>query len=376
MRSERGFVLAITLWLLAGMAVVVGLMTWWALGEVRAASAERHAVEDDAALVSVRETVIYVAATREFTRAGLPVEPMDDARRAVLRLDELGTLNKEPRGGELRMDGRAYRAPGDVRFALQDESGLFSLIVPPPAALDRFLHTQGVPSGDIPRLRDALLDYMDVDDLRRLAGVETEDARRVGRAPPAQRRLLAPAELASVPGWDALPVDAIDRIATHVTTTYGGAVNLNTMPASLLPAWIAGCPEACERVAQQRDIRPFTDGRDLQLRSTVGLPGDAALDYRFLASDAFRITLWGRSGGGWRIHVRLTPLADKTGPWSLLAAYPVTRPPDAAPASLPESALFADPATRGHIRDHAAAGRSAGPDRLGGSARAAALPAL
>lgn len=374
MRSERGFVLAITLWLLAGMAVVVGLMTWWALGEVRAASAERDAVEDDAALLAVRETLIYAAATREFTRAGLPLEPLDEARRAVLVLDELGSMNKDPRGGELRMDGRAYRAPGDVRFALQDESGLFSLVVPPPETVDRFLRTQGVPAGDIPRLRDALLDYMDLDDLRRLAGAETEDARRAGRAPPPQRRLLAPAELAGVPGWDALPGEVLERIAAHSTTAYGGAVNLNTMPASLLPAWIAGCPEACQRVLQQRDVRPFTNGRDVQLRSTVGLPGDEAVDYRFLASDAFRITLWGRSGGGWRLHVRLTPLADKTGPWTLLAAYPVTRPSDAAPASLPENALFADPATRGRTRDPAA-GRPAGPDRLGGAARPAPLPA-
>lgn len=375
MRSERGFVLAVTLWLLAGMALVVGLMTLWALGEVREATAERDRVEDAAAMLRARETLLYIAATRDVTRAGLPLEALDDARRAVLRLDDIGSLNKDPRGDELRVDGRPYAAPGNVRFAMQDESGLFSLVAPVPATLDRFLQTQGLPEGDIPRLRDSLLDYIDPDDLRRLAGAESTDYERDGRASPPQRRLLVPGELAGIAGWDALPPAVLARLADHVTTAYAGAINLNTMPASLLPAWIAGCPEACDRVLHQRDVRPFLNGRDLQLRSTVGLPGDDAIDYRFVASDAFRITLWGRSGGGWRLHVRLTPLADKTGPWTVLAAYPVPRPPDVAPASVPESALFADPATGGRARDAAAAGRSAGSDRMGAAPRGAAVPA-
>lgn len=369
MRSERGFVLATTLWLLAAIAAVVGLMTWWALAEVRAATGERDSVEDAAALMSARETLLYVAATREFTRAGLPLEALDETRRAVLRLDELGSMNKDPRGGELRMDGTAYALADGAGFSLQDESGLFSLVLPTPAQLDRFLATQGVPPGKVPHLRDALLDYTDADDLRRLAGAETEDYRRAGRAPPPQRRLLAPSELGAVMGWDTLAPDVLARIAHHATTAYAGAVNLNTMPPSLLPAWIAGCPDACERVVQQRDQRPFVSGRDVQLRSTVGLPGDDVIDYRFLASDSFRMTLWGRAGGGWRLHVRLTPLADGSGPWSVLSAYPVTRPPDDALAPLPDSALFAGATTRGRAGDAVAAGRPAGSDRMGGAPR-------
>lgn len=369
MRCERGFVLATTLWLLAAIAVVVGLMTWWALSEVRAATAERDRVEDAAALMSARETLLYVAATREFTLGGLPVEAMDETRRAVLRLDELGTMNKDPRGGELRMDGTLYALPGDASFSLQDEAGLFSVTLPTPAALDRFLASQGVPAGRIPRLRDGLLDYMDADDLRRLAGAETEDYRRAGRAPPPQRRLLAPSELGTVLGWESLEPDVLSRIERHVTTGYAGAVNLNTMPASLLPTWIAGCPDACDRVVQQRTERPFVSGRDVQLRSTVGLPGDDVTDYRFLASDSFRMTLWGRAGGGWRLHVRLTPLADRSGPWIVLSAYPVSRPTDDALAPLPESALFAGAATRGRSGDAVAARRSTGTDRVDRPAR-------
>ena len=362
MRSERGFVLATTLWLLAAIAAVVGLMTWWAVAEVRAATDERVRVEESAAMIGARETLLYIAATRDFTRAGLPTEPMDEARRAVLRLDEFGSMNKDPRGGELRMDGSRYTLPGGVDFALQDESGLFSLVLPSPEMLDRFLGTQGVPAGDIRRLRDGLLDYMDADGLRRLAGAEAEDYRRDGRAPPPQRSLLAPVELSAVPGWDRLPPEVLERITRHVTTSYAGAVNLNTMPPSLLPAWIAGCPDACQRVLQQRALRPFLHARDLQLRSTVGLPGDDVVDYRFLASDAFRITLWGRTGRGWRLHVRLTPLADRTGPWTVLSAYPVSRPPDDAPAPLPESALLADAATGRRAFDDAAGRRATGSD--------------
>ena len=53
-RGQRGFVLAVTMWLLAGMAVAVALMTLWARAEVEAATRGRDAFEDDAAALTLR----------------------------------------------------------------------------------------------------------------------------------------------------------------------------------------------------------------------------------------------------------------------------------------------------------------------------------
>lgn len=370
----RGFVLVMTLWLLAAIAIAVGLMTLWAVEEVQKAADERAQVEDEAAMLSLRESVLYLAATRETTLAGLSPSGLGDAERAIRRMDEFGAFRKDPRGDELRLDGRAYLAAGGIRFALQDEAGLFSMVLPMPASLDRFLASQGVPAGRIPALRDAFLDYIDPDDLEHLEGMEAEGYRRTGRPGPANRFLLAPAELPTVAGWDALPEAQQRALVSRITPYYAGAVNMNAVPEELLPAWLPGCPSSCLALVAQRDRAVFRDSYDLEARTGVQLPGDDAADYRYSPSDVFSLTLWGRSGSARRMHVRLTPLADKTGPWTVLAAYPVPRPSDELPTHVPESDLLADPTVGGRTRDGAPARRPAGPDGMGRTTREAAVP--
>lgn len=339
-----GFVLAITLWILAGIAIAVALMTLWAVDQVDQARIGHERLEDEIALSGTRDTLLYIAATRELTLAGLPVEPMDDAQFALRRLDEMGGLIRDPIGGELQLDGTVYPGLRTTRFAIQDESGLFPVVLPSDSALDRFLLTQEVDPDVVPRLRDALLDYIDADDLTRLNGAERREYERDRLPPPANRRLLTPAEVARVRGWSDLPPDRLARIAERITPFYSGAINLNTLPRELLPAWVPGCPQACDRLVELRRQAPFRTAYEVQSRLGVLLPGDVSTDYRFLAEDTLRLTVWGRTGTAWRMHVRLTPLADKRGPWSILAAYPIARPLSDEPADETGSPLFADPA--------------------------------
>ncbi|MDQ2702909.1 MAG: general secretion pathway protein GspK [Pseudomonadota bacterium] len=340
---QRGFVLAVTLWILAGIAVVVGLVTLWALDAVRKAASEREQTEDLLAIHGTRDTLLYLGATREQTLAGLPVEPMSDEEVSRRTLTDLGGFIVTPRGGELRLDGRSYLGLAGTRFAIQDEAGLYALVVPSPARLDHFLDVQGVDANDIPRLRDALLDYFDTDPLRRLNGAEAREYERAGRRPPPGRRLLLPVEAGAILGWEQLPQALRDRLPELTTTFESGAVNLNTAPEALLPTWIAGCPETCKALVARRDARPFGNSRELEQVLGVRLPGDSLVDYRYLGSDVLRLTLWGRSGAARRIHVRFTPVADQRGPWSILAAYPVPRPADHATTQATGSDLFADP---------------------------------
>ena len=343
-RPAAGFVLAITLWLLAGITIAVALMTLWALDQVEHARVGHERVEDEIALFGTRDTLLYFASTRELTLAGLPTEVMSDELRAMRRLDEMGSLVRDPIGGELRLDGSVYRGLRDVRFAIQDESGLFPLVLPNDRELDRFLLAQQVDAQAVPRLRDALLDYIDADELTRLNGAERREYEREQRPPPPNRRLLTPMEIGRVLGWDRLPPAQLVELPERISPFYSGAVNLNTMPRALLPTWVPGCPETCDRLVQERNEAPFRSAYDVQARLGIALAGELGADYRFLADDTLRFTLWGRTGAAWRIHVRLTPLADKRGPWSILAAYPILRPSLDEPADEPGSALLADPA--------------------------------
>lgn len=343
-RPAPGFVLAITLWILAGITIAVGLMTLWAMAQVEQARIGNERMQDEIALSGTRDTLLYFASTRELTYAGLPTEVMTAEMRSLRKLDDMGSLIRDPLGGELRLDGAVYRGMRDSRFALQDESGLFPMVLPPDADLDRFLLSQQVAPESIPRLRDALLDYIDSDELTRLNGAERREYEREQRPPPPNRRLLTPMEIAGVLRWDELSAAQLAALPELITPYYSGAVNLNTMPPSLLPAWVPGCPEACDRLVAARSERPFRSAFDIQSRLGILLPGDPSVDFRFLADETLRFTLWGRTGAAWRMHVRLTPLADKRGPWSILAAYPVLRPPVDESAYETGSVLLADPA--------------------------------
>src|SRR5690606_27519206 len=119
--------------------------------------------------------------------------------------DEMGSLLRDPIGGELAVDDSIYLGLGDTRFAIQDESGLFPLILPDDWHLDAFLASQGVKRELIPKLRDSLLDYIDTDDLRRLNGAEAREYRQARLPEPLNRRLLLPVELDRLLGWNELP---------------------------------------------------------------------------------------------------------------------------------------------------------------------------
>lgn len=337
--------LAVTLWLLAGITVVVGMVTLWSLDAVRDAAADRQRVEEQLAMLGTRDVLLYLAATRDLTRAGLSTQPLSDAERATRLLEEFGAFRRDPVGGELRLDGQAYAGLDGVSFALQDESGLTSLSWPQGITLDRFLVGQGIPREQIPNLRDPLLDYIDFDDLRQLHGAEAREYEQQSLPPPPNRRLLLPLELGRIIGWRELPESQRAALAEVSTTFYSGPLNLNTAPAALLPGWLTGCPQTCEALVARREQLPFSNSHEIETLFGVRLPGDSMVDYRYVPADILRLTLWGTTGAAWRIHVRLTPLADQSAPWLILAAYTVQRPPLHAPAQPTASTLLADPPT-------------------------------
>jgi len=340
---ERGIVLVVVLWLLVAMAIAGALVVVWTRERVADAQRGRDASVDLIDAIGTRDTLLFLASTIPTTRAGLPAVAATPAEVAARRLDEFGGLDRSPRGRELPLDGTPLRGLGGVRLEVQDESGLVGLALLRPDGAAALLAAAGVSRRSqrgAEALADRLADYVDADDLRRLAGAEGRQYERAGLPAPPGRPLLSPAELHEVHGWHALEPAIRQAVIDFATTAYSGALNLNTAPAPLLAAIARDCDEPCRaRLAARRDS-PFADGLQFEAETGARLPGDHAVDFRAAPSDSLRLTLSGRSGRAWRMHVRLTPLADRTGPWTVEAAYRIPRPPaDDAPAPI-QSPLF------------------------------------
>lgn len=342
-RADAGFVLVVVLWLLVALAIAGGLIIAWSRERVAEATRARDAVQDRIEAIGTRDTLLFLAATVPTTRAGLPLAPLTPAELADRRLDDFGGMDERPRGGELRLDDTPYVGLGAVRLQAQDEAGLVSLASTAGPSPEALLAAAGVPRAKRAALLAAVEDYADADDLRRLNGAESREYERDGLPPPAGRPLAVPREIWRVHGWVELPADVQARLDDSLTTAYAGALNLNTAPVPLIRALLPDCGRACRQRIDRRADQPFESGASFEAETGARLPGDRDVDFRTAPSEVLRLTLTGRSGRAWRMHVRLTPLANRAGPWTVEAAYRVARPlTDDAPRPIP-SPLFAPP---------------------------------
>lgn len=325
---ESGFVLAVTLWILAAIAVLAAMVSMWALSGVQDASAYQDEVQDEIDGYGTTQTVLYLIATRDFTRAGLPVARIDRAEYAKRVLEEFGALRTDPIGGEMKLDDHAYEGLGNTRFSIQDESGLMTLSAFNVQSAQRIVDAEPDLKAQGSRLRDALLDFVDEDDETRTQGAEVAEYSATGLGQgPANRRLASPLEIRRVLGWAQLPAESLERTESRFTPYYNGPLNINTAPAEVLASYLPGCPSTCNTVVSLREQDPIRNTDELQRRLVIQLPGTPETDFRTMPEGVLRVTTWSGSGHGWRWHVERTPEADKAGPWTILAAYPIFQTP-------------------------------------------------
>lgn len=341
---EGGFVLAVTLWILAAIVVVAALVSLWALQGIEETRGLQDEAQDAIDVHDTTQTLLYIAATRDFTLAGLPTAPIDRAEYAKRTLQEFGALNHDPIGGELGLDDHPYRGLGESGFSIQDEAGLLGVNWADPRAAGQLLKAVPAVAGQAPALRDALLDYIDEDDSPLPSGGERAAYVALGRDGPANHRMMSPLELHRVLGWDRLPADQYRVLEGNFTPFYAGPVNVNTAPSIVLAAWLPGCPATCEQILQMRAQRPIETMDELQRRLGTDRQLMEFGDYRTMPADVLRFTLWGRNGRGVRMHVRLTPGADKGAPWSILSYYPYVSSAPAHAIQPTGSPLLAAPA--------------------------------
>jgi general secretion pathway protein K len=186
---DRGFALLMVLWtllLLSFIATVFG-------GNVRTETHLARNLVDNAQAEALADGGVY---------------------RAV------AGLNKDPRDGGLRGDGRVYvwqADGGEVRFTIRDEGGKVDINQAPSALLRELFVVEGVEPARSAELADAIVDFRDEDDDKQPNGAEAREYARAGlRYGPKNRPFVLVDELIYVLG---MTPELYRRIAPFLTVS-------------------------------------------------------------------------------------------------------------------------------------------------------------
>lgn len=215
----------------------------------------------------------------------------------------------------IAVDNRPYRGAGEDIIRLQDNLGLLNANVFEPVLMSRFLGQLGIPVERRDAMIDALLDYTDGDDLRRLNGAEAADYAALGLPPPPNELLITPLQLKNVIGWrDQAALWEGQGLLRFLTTSRLAGFNPNTAPVEVLASLPGLTPETAAAVVRLRMERPFFGHSQL--------PGfvDGIIDSEYLIffpGSSIRITQQSRKLP-WALvsSVTLTPWGEST-PWRI-----------------------------------------------------------
>ncbi len=300
MRSVRspqaGFVLALTLWILAAITVVV---SYFALRVHRALTLAYDSQQNVQRLVDLDDT-------RAEILFRLGVTP--------LSIYGLGPTPNQA----IALDNRPYQGAGGTIVRLQDDRGLLNLNIVSDDRLNRFLGLLGIPDNARAHMIDSLRDYQSTNNLaHRLNGATRADYIARNLPPPRNEKLLTPYEPRRIIGWIHQPLLWRNQTLPRLTTVSASvAMNPNTAPWQVLATLPGITPEGARRIIRHRQLEPIVD-QD-QLAALLGVPAqNFIMQIISLPADAIRVTQTA-PGLPWAMqyNVSLTPM-DMTAPWRI-----------------------------------------------------------
>lgn len=302
--TERGFVLPVTVMLLALVAVGIALMA-------QRSDELRH----------------LVATARQEQLAS---QAAQDAAAQLLYASSV-LHRRGSRLGEIEIDGRPYRMGDGTLVRVQDAAGLFNLQRAPRAELLRLLRALGVEETRVDRLVDTLLDYVDADNLERLNGAESRDYAAAGRAPPRNAPLLTPSELLRVLDWQTLDAAQQQKLLQQVYIGPIRTLNRYTVTAPALAAISGADPAFAADLVAQRQA-----GVPLRIESLPDIATGSFLNasrYAMLPSATLVVTLC-PPAVAWCEQLSISSIStDPRSPWHIAhqLRLPRSEPlPDAA----------------------------------------------
>jgi general secretion pathway protein K len=281
-RHHRGFVLVLTLWVLVIVTVSVAYFAERISQAVQLAQQSRQNTQAMIDMANTRSELMYRLGTTTLTEYGLG------------------------RGGlAVVLDNRNYQGEGNTLIRIQDNRGLLNLNISEDERLRRLLGIIGISADQRGPMVDALRDYTDEDNLRRLNGAEQAEYLSAGLAPPTNTNLVTPWQARSVIGWRA-PTQLWQNARLAEITTTGRVIgmNPNTAPAETLATLPGITDEIAKRIIVRRGIMPILDVNQLAA-ITLLPPLQLDDDIIMLPSNSLRITQYSE-GLPWSLQYNLT----------------------------------------------------------------------
>ena len=291
---EHGFVLVVTLWILAVITIGAAFFAQRVGSSIALARQSQQATQALLDLYSTRAEILFRLGTTGMSVYGLGPTP-----QAAIALDD-----------------RRYRGTGEDTVRLQDSSGLININFVQPEMLLRLLGQLGVAAGNRDALLDTLYDYTDTDDLRRLNGAEAAEYRGRGLPLPPNDWLVTPWQLQDIIGWrEQATLWKDQRLFEIVTTARVLGFNPNTAPREALAALPGSSAEIADSLIKLRLLNPFT--RISDLGSLANHPALDSENVVFFPGNNIRLTQESdKIPSALRYQITLTPMSDHA-PWRI-----------------------------------------------------------
>ena len=325
--AERGFILALTLWIIALFGLGVAAINTWVTVAIENARTLKTRTEDELALSDAKNEIIYAVGTRPLTYRGLEVGA--DIERPTLDDVMFQGMAGAETSRFIAFDRRPYVLESNNNYVIQiqDGRGLVNLNRITPPLLRRLLAFYDVPEALRNQLPDTLQDWVDEDEFTRLAGAELPEYERQRRLPPANARLITPQEAQNVLGWDEVPKLWEDNLKAPIFSTCTTAgFNPNTAPeASLLTHMPGLTEEGAKFVVSRRKETAFRHSRDFMEAANINVPNEAFF-FGVSPGDCMTIDFVNRSTNE-RTRISLTLVArSENQPWQVDYAFPIPSP--------------------------------------------------
>ena len=292
--GQRGFVLVLTIWILAIITIGAAYFAERVFGSIQLARQSKMATEALLEMSGTRAEILFRLGTTRPSIYGVGPTPQS----------------------AIALDNRPYRSDeGDI-VRLQDSRGLINVNYVQPEMLRRLLGQLGVAAEKRDAMLDTLSDFTDTDDLRRLNGAEEPEYRALGLPPPPNDWLITPWQLKGIIGWreqDALWKDG--KIFEVVTTARVIGFNPNTAPRDAIAAIPSSSPEIADNLIRLRANDPLTG--TAQLGPIAAIVSSMSDNVIFFPGPNLQLTQESDKIP-WRLHcqIEITPSADRA-PWRI-----------------------------------------------------------
>ncbi len=323
-KEMRGFILPLTLWVIAAMGLVSALMSEWVSEATDNALVIKEKSEANLIFSNIRNELAFIFARRPYTYRGLQVGNFINAPKGGSFND---ILNADFTSDQLiRLDGSSYTMSSDNQYTVRihDGKGLVNLNTVNLKFLKNMLDTLEVPETNHNALADALLDYRDEDNFRRLSGAEENTYIDLGLYPPSNSFLVTPLEAQRILGWTNLS-QLWDKHFERpiITTCKSSGFNPNTAPKEALSTFIDGVSDTNSNIliALRKEV-PLRNTRDVG--DSIGvILNEQPFFFSFLPGRCFIVDLIkNNTGEHTRFSLTLLP-RNASQPWQIDYVYKI-----------------------------------------------------